>query len=104
MSKILVRNIFRFRFFFFKKEFLVSPFWMRIYFGGHDAMKGPRNKFEIFIVSDMVPTFRYDANIYQRQCQITFFQHGPVEMLGPCQKVIFQSKNLIRSNQTAAKV
>ena len=56
-------------------------------------MKGPRNEFKIFIVSDMVPTFRYDANIYQRQCQITFSQHGPVEMLGPCQKVIFQSKN-----------
>ena len=52
----------------------------------------------------MVPTFRYDANIYQRQCQITFSQHGPVEMLGPCQKVIFQSKNSDRSNQTVAKM
>ena len=67
-------------------------------------MKGSRNKFKIFVVSDMVHTFRYDANTYQSQCQNTFSQHGPVEMLGPCQKVIFQSKNLIRSNQTAAKV
>ena len=67
-------------------------------------MKGSWNELKIFIVSDMVPTFRYDANIYQRQCQITFFQHGPVEMLGPCQKLIFQSKNSRRSKQTAAKV
>ena len=60
MSKILVRNSFRIKF--FKNDFLVFSFWDFFKLWSHDVIKGSRNEFEILIVSDMVQGFQHDAN------------------------------------------
>ena len=67
-------------------------------------MKGSRNFFRIFIVSEMVQTLQHDANITQRQFQNILFQIGLVGEFEPCQKNFFQSKNSNGNKQTAAKV
>ena len=76
----------------------------RCNFGSHDAMKGPRNKFKILIVSDMHQTLQHDAKTNWSKFKIAFFQHGPTGDNETCQKKNFWSKNLCRSKQTAEKL
>ena len=100
-SKVFGKKHFDFRF--SKFTFLVYSFWDCLKDRGHDAMKGPRNKYKIFIVSEMVKIFRHDEYNYWKHIQNTYFQHSLVGIFKPCQKLIFQRKNSHRSKQKAAK-
>ena len=84
--------------------FLVFSFWAKYFFGGHEAMKGSRNKLKILIVSDMVHGFRYDARMNERQFQTAFFHDSPNEIHGPCQKFFFQLKNSHRISKKLQSV
>ena len=55
-------------------------------------MKGPRNKFKILLVSDMLQDLQHDANTNFCKFKIAFFQHGPTGDNEACQKKIFEAK------------
>ena len=72
-------------------------------FWGQDAIKGSRNFFRIFIVSDMLQTLQHDAKINWRQFQNTFFKLGPIGEFEACQKIIFKAKILMEVSKQLQK-
>ena len=84
--------------------FILGGSFKENYFGGHDAMKGSRNKLKILIVSDMVHGFRYDAKTNELQFQTAFFHDSLNEIHGPCQKIFFQLKNSHRISKKLQSV
>ena len=66
-------------------------------------MKGTRKNGKIFIVSDMLLYLQHDANINQRQFQITFFQLGLVGDNKACQKNFFKAKILMEISKQLQK-
>ena len=58
-------------------------------------MKGPRNKFKILIVSEMVRQFHLDCYIIFKTIKNTFFQNIPGEIAGPSQKLFFKAVIMI---------
>ena len=67
-------------------------------------MKGSRNKFEILIVFDIIQIFHLRINIICRQLKNEFFQVGPYEIFGRCQKFFFQLKNSHRISKKLQSV
>ena len=72
-------------------------------FWGPWFYKGARNKLKLLIVSDIIQTFHIHTNNICRQLKKGFFQVGPGEMFGWCQKSFFSTQNSNRSKQTTAK-
>ena len=87
-----------------KNHLVFFEIWQGQIFWGPWRQKGERNKLKILLLPKIIKIFHIDANIICRQLKNVFFQVGPNEIFGWCQKFFFQLKNSHRISKKLQSV